>query len=203
MNTLRRNRLVKLALDYLYNRSEIAEEQFLQDAPDLPVEPTRIALEVPYGSGSRIIFSPTVDELKELTESGRNGNWRTKELVYLAIQFLQANLEDISYEYPYEGEVERFLDTHVSNDGENFLAPTTEELEEIVDDLDKIVKSLPAITTPQIAWDVYGPVEDEDDGKVRLELIDTVFYNANCDQDYVTRSLIDHDGYDPSIVCVS
>ena len=25
--------------------------------------------------------------------------------------------------------------------------------------------------------------------------IDTVFYSADCDEDYVRRSLIDHDGY--------
>jgi hypothetical protein len=29
--------------------------------------------------------------------------------------------------------------------------------------------------------------------------IDSVPYDADCDKDYVLRSLIDHDGYDPSI----
>lgn len=32
--------------------------------------------------------------------------------------------------------------------------------------------------------------------------IDIVYYTASCDADYVRRSLIDHDGYDPAItVC--
>lgn len=39
------------------------------------------------------------------------------------------------------------------------------------------------------AWDVIL------DGTI----IDTVFYQKNCDSDYVKTSLIDHDGYDPNI----
>jgi hypothetical protein len=39
------------------------------------------------------------------------------------------------------------------------------------------------------AWNVYL------DGK----LIDTVFYDKDCDADYVKRGLINHDGYDSSI----
>jgi len=39
------------------------------------------------------------------------------------------------------------------------------------------------------AWDVIL------DG----EVIDTVFFNDGCDKEYVRASLIDHDGYDPSI----
>lgn len=41
-----------------------------------------------------------------------------------------------------------------------------------------------------IAWDVY----------LNGEQIDTVFYNANCNEEYVQKSLIDHDGYDFRIV---
>lgn len=40
-----------------------------------------------------------------------------------------------------------------------------------------------------IGWNVY--LDDE--------LIDTVFYDADCDEDYVKRGLINHDGYDPRI----
>lgn len=29
--------------------------------------------------------------------------------------------------------------------------------------------------------------------------IDTVFFDKDCDKDYVLRSLINHDGYDPAI----
>lgn len=39
------------------------------------------------------------------------------------------------------------------------------------------------------AWNVY----------LNGKLIDTVFYDTNCDADYVRRSLIDHDGYDSGI----
>lgn len=39
------------------------------------------------------------------------------------------------------------------------------------------------------AWDVFN------NGK----WIDTVFYTPNCDAEYVLTSLINHDGYDPSI----
>lgn len=40
------------------------------------------------------------------------------------------------------------------------------------------------------AWDVYL------NGKV----IDTVFFTKDCTKDYVLKSLIDHDGYDPRII---
>ena len=40
------------------------------------------------------------------------------------------------------------------------------------------------------AWNVYR-------GR---RLLDTVFYDADCDADYVRRSLIDHDGFSPNII---
>lgn len=39
------------------------------------------------------------------------------------------------------------------------------------------------------AWNVY----------LRGRLIDTVWFDADCDRDYVLRALIDHDGYDSRI----
>lgn len=39
------------------------------------------------------------------------------------------------------------------------------------------------------AWNVY----------LNGKLIDTVFFNKNCDKDYVKDSLINHDGYDYDI----
>jgi hypothetical protein len=39
------------------------------------------------------------------------------------------------------------------------------------------------------AWDV----------KLNGETIDTVFYDDDCDADYVRRGLIEHDGYDSAI----
>ena len=41
-----------------------------------------------------------------------------------------------------------------------------------------------------IAWNVY----------LGARRIDTVYYTANCNKDYVRSSLIDHDGYSPNIV---
>jgi hypothetical protein len=43
-----------------------------------------------------------------------------------------------------------------------------------------------------VAWQVY----------LNGRLIDIVYYNQTCDAEYVRKSLIDHDGYNPSIrVC--
>jgi hypothetical protein len=39
------------------------------------------------------------------------------------------------------------------------------------------------------AWNVY----------LSGKLIDTVFYDDDCDADYVRRGLVDHDGYNPGI----
>jgi hypothetical protein len=41
-----------------------------------------------------------------------------------------------------------------------------------------------------IFWDVY----------LNGKLIDSVPYEKNCDKEYVKKSLIEHDGYDPRIV---
>ena len=40
-----------------------------------------------------------------------------------------------------------------------------------------------------VAWNVY----------LNNYLIDTVFYMANCDREYIRNGLINHDGYDPRI----
>lgn len=45
------------------------------------------------------------------------------------------------------------------------------------------------ITPKQTAWYVY----------LNGKLIDTVFYDSDCDADYVLRGLINHDGYNPNI----
>ena len=39
------------------------------------------------------------------------------------------------------------------------------------------------------AWDVY----------LQVKLIDTVWFDVDCDKEYVLRALIDHDGYSPAI----
>lgn len=38
-------------------------------------------------------------------------------------------------------------------------------------------------------WDVF----------LGSKLIDTVFFTKDCDEDYVRRSLVEHDGYDQRI----
>jgi len=43
-------------------------------------------------------------------------------------------------------------------------------------------------------WNVY--LEDEHGVE---ECIDTVFYDDDCDEDYVRRGLVEHDGYDTHI----
>lgn len=40
-----------------------------------------------------------------------------------------------------------------------------------------------------VAWNVY----------LKRKLIDTVFYEADCDKNYVKESLVNHDGYNPGI----
>ena len=42
----------------------------------------------------------------------------------------------------------------------------------------------------QRSWNVY----------IGSRWIDTVFYDINCDAEYVRTSLINHDGYPPNIV---
>lgn len=60
------------------------------------------------------------------------------------------------------------------------------------------------------AWNVYRPCENlrggchnrnrvSIDGELCTE-INTVFYTDDCDEDYVRRSLIDHDGYPYDII---
>lgn len=47
-------------------------------------------------------------------------------------------------------------------------------------------------------WRVYLKDWHIKDPNLRWHL-DEVYFNIDCDRDYVLRSLIDHDGYDPGI----
>lgn len=47
------------------------------------------------------------------------------------------------------------------------------------------------------AWDVYEPHTYRDD-----EHLDTVFYDNDCNAEYVRRGLVEHDGYPPDIYVV-
>jgi ribosomal protein L18E len=200
MNSVRRKRIVRLALDYLQFNANEAEQRFAHDVEDEPLDftpsPTRIELEVQSG---KIILAPTDDELQAIVGEGKGGNWRTREILVMALTFMQENLEDIQHDYYYQGEVERFVDTHVTFEDENFLCPTAEEITEILDNgLDAAVNLLPHVPTASVGWDVY----DIDEESGHYEWIDTVFYDANCDRQYVRNGLIGHDGYNPSIAIV-
>lgn len=45
-------------------------------------------------------------------------------------------------------------------------------------------------------WNVYRPYGNGS----YMKLIDTVFYDDDCDEDYVRRGLINHDGYPSDII---
>ena len=47
------------------------------------------------------------------------------------------------------------------------------------------------------AWRVY--IEGTAETNFQDQEVDTVFYDDDCDAEYVRRGLIEHDGYDPSI----
>lgn len=53
-----------------------------------------------------------------------------------------------------------------------------------------------------IAWNVRSETgwRHDRNGKIVRRFSDTVFFDDNCDADYVRRSLIDHDGYPDDIV---
>lgn len=50
------------------------------------------------------------------------------------------------------------------------------------------------------AWDVYREIQLN--GRTKRVKIDTVFYDNNCDRDYVRDGLINHDGYPEDIILV-
>lgn len=55
---------------------------------------------------------------------------------------------------------------------------------------------------PGRAWNVFlnNRTEEYGDGSsTTRELIDTVWFDDDCQADYVYRSLVDHDGYDSGI----
>lgn len=52
------------------------------------------------------------------------------------------------------------------------------------------------------AWNVRSETgwRHDRNGKIVRRFSDTVFFDDNCDADYVRRSLINHDGYPDDIV---
>lgn len=199
MNSTRRKRIVRLALDYLQFHANEAEDQLKEfveneESLDFSPSPDRIEIQVQ----SKTILAPTDSELEAIVGEGKQGNWRTRELATLALVWMRDNLADLSHDYYYQGEVERFVDTHITFDGENFREPTTEEIDELIEDIDLVVKMLPHVPTSSIGWNVYDLIEDTG----RYEWIDTVFYDASCDRQYVRNGLVNHDGYNSSIALV-
>lgn len=197
MHSTRRKAIVALALDLLQQWWHEAVELFEAN----PSSDERIRQEVEVGS--RIMFAPTDAEMVTITAAGKGGNWRTKELVTLAFHFLQERLDDLDRDYYYQGEQERFNDTHLTFGDTHFARPTQQDVEDLLSQIDQIVKALPPVVPPQIAWDIYDLVaEDEPDRVPEPEWIDRVFFTASCDRQYVENSLKGHDGYNESIVCV-
>ena len=194
MNSKRRKLIIAMILDYINMYYEDVEQYYENQNPQADDHESDLK-ELDFNN--RLIFAPQSEEFEILQTKGKNGNWRTKQIVQLALDYAQNDMENVQNEYPYQGEQERFLDTHVSFDEINFKMPTQQEFKELEENINLIVKSMPPINLGNIAWDVFGP--DEDGTEI---LIDTVFYDANCDSQYVKKGLVDHDGYDPSIIVV-
>jgi len=196
----RQKQLVSLAISHMNNtydemlshlREEINYENNGYQDDDLA--------EVAIG-GDRIVFAPTVDEFVAVLDrkrGGPKGSRRTCEVLQVALWWAAQDHGLVIYDHPYEGTVEAHVDTHVSVDGVNFRAPTCAELQAVFDEVESFYQYYRWLPRGTIQWDVYGPSPDEDqDG---FELIDTVFYDGDCDRDYVRRGLISHDGYDSQI----
>lgn len=141
------------------------------------------------------LMSPTDAELVELQDPKKTkfrGGSRTMQVLRYALAMM-SNMEGIPEEYTYYGEIERYADTHVTLDGENFRFPSQEELNELSADLVRIAKWYPKLSG-HIAWDVRCTLKNGD------EFNDTVFQSSDTVGSEVRRSLIDHDGYSNSIV---
>ena len=53
----------------------------------------------------------------------------------------------------------------------------------------------------QICWTVYQPYRYDNNGNPSAcKILDEVFFNENCDQEYVKESLINHDGFPSDII---
>lgn len=196
MHTYRRNLIVNLAVDYLNNNSddlllnwEVPIEY--QNEPDVEID-------------GKVMMPPCNRDFSQWFKAKKGGTWRTKELILMALNLLRENIDRILDDYPYYGNSEVYAQTHITFEEVNFKTPTLEEIDELLANLNNIYKLYPAINLPQQAWDVYDYVAEDELGAISLfqhgrQRIDTVFFNANCDRDYVKRSLIGHDGYNETI----
>jgi hypothetical protein len=206
MNIRRRKQIVALALHFLIN--EDYEHMLEMYAPNgeevdanVSVEPEYTELEL----SGKVIFGPTVKELEAMQEKGRNGNVRTRQILLLGLHLIHDCVDDLQEMYAYCGEVERFAETHISLDDINFRRPMQEEIQEVINDVDLCVKSLPAMKGFTVGWDIYDLENGEDlmeDQGSRYVHIDTVFFDHTCDRQYVRNSLVGHDGYNPTIALV-
>lgn len=188
MTPRRELQIVRLALDYLARWSNEALDLFRS----YDTAENACTIDV-YG---REFFLPTGQEMRVVTGPGRRGNWRTGEIVMIALAFLEWRLDDAcDDEYPYDGPNDAKSDTHITFNGRHLLRPTLEELHAANPTV--AASRLPAVNVVrQVAWDVEIPTLDEDDGPSH----DTVYFGLDCDRAYVLASLVNHDGYDPAIV---
>ncbi len=188
MNSTRRKLIVAICLDLINQYHEELEEFYVEENDDNEF--------VELNINGKLMFPPSVNELHQFESNSANGNWRTKQIVEIALTFAEDRLEYLQDEYPYEGTQERFVDTHISFNEINFLLPTQQEIQELLSNL-SFTNRMPAIVTGQIGWTIYGP--DEEDCHVML---DKVFYDPSCDSKYVKNGLVEHDGYPSNIAIV-
>jgi hypothetical protein len=203
---VRQKRIVRLSLLYLQMWWEEALDQFEAEFPNLPrgfpYDPARMV-----SVGSQTFFPPTDEEMRLIVEKGTGGNWRTKELLLLALAFTQNNIDELENEFYPDSDTE-FDEPRLKIESENgstvlLKMPTTEEFDVLIDSITEIAKYFPPVQlAAQRAWEVYDYVEDET-GVYHWQEIDTVFYNRDCDADYVRNGLVNHDGYNPGIVVLA
>jgi len=197
---IRERRIVRMALLYLQSWWGEAAEYFADESQEYPQDFPFVESDIKQVSvGSEIFFVPNEKEMDIIldTEAKSEGNWRTAQLLTLALHFALERLDDLGEDFAYNGDSERIADadTHFTVEDISFAKPTQEELSALIDSVREIVKYYPAVAdSPHQAWDVYDYVEGH------WEQIDTVFYIPSCDRTYVRNGLINHDGYNPNIV---
>lgn len=209
MPTKRQKQLVAIALSHMSYTYDYMIDYMRHEIEYEHVCPSDALDELMLLDG-KIVFAPSDQEIKCLLEPlkrGRvSGNRRTREMLQLALAWASIDIKSMLVGNAYEGTIEAHVDTHVSLDGINFRSPTVEELQDAIDDVGTFYQYYAPLYPGSIAWDVYAPHEDDEPdggfGSTDFEHINTVFYDGDCDRDYVRRSLINHDGFHSQIEIV-
>lgn len=198
MNNRRCKQIIKFALNYLNDNCDRLEQTF---SPDYTEQDTYITEQEPdICIGNFEMKQPSAFDFNQLADGKAPGNWRTKQVLLMALSLI-AEQDDLQSDYPYYGNVDRYGDTHVTVEDENFTTPTKTEIEALIDNLNEIYPKYPAIKIRQQTWKIYDYVEDDEPPALGRdkELIETVFYCGSMSRSDVKRSLIGHDGFNESI----